>query len=149
MRITIVCFFFFQAEDGIRDVAVTGVQTCALPISILSPMTREDSRHYSKHGVRNYERLLNTIGQRRKGIGGVYAFGGQLLKAVIYMIHAKTHNRLPLRGKTKLALDIFNEADVVIIGGGGMFGGNKLRSIAGNLFPIILAKQFGKKVIVN
>src|SRR3989449_8320452 len=27
-------FFFFQAEDGIRDVAVTGVQTCALPISL-------------------------------------------------------------------------------------------------------------------
>src|SRR2546422_8717108 len=27
-------FFFFQAEDGIRDVAVTGVQTCALPIWI-------------------------------------------------------------------------------------------------------------------
>src|SRR5256884_7339490 len=26
--------FFFQAEDGIRDVAVTGVQTCALPISL-------------------------------------------------------------------------------------------------------------------
>src|SRR2546422_6477305 len=29
-------FFFFQAEDGIRDVAVTGVQTCALPILMLS-----------------------------------------------------------------------------------------------------------------
>src|SRR2546429_3152698 len=29
-------FFFFQAEDGIRDVAVTGVQTCALPISSVS-----------------------------------------------------------------------------------------------------------------
>src|SRR3989454_5265742 len=27
-----VCFFFFQAEDGIRDYKVTGVQTCALPI---------------------------------------------------------------------------------------------------------------------
>src|SRR2546430_13826829 len=26
-------FFFFQAEDGIRDLTVTGVQTCALPIS--------------------------------------------------------------------------------------------------------------------
>src|SRR3989449_3102999 len=26
--------FFFQAEDGIRDVAVTGVQTCALPICV-------------------------------------------------------------------------------------------------------------------
>src|SRR2546422_6411478 len=30
-------FFFFQAEDGIRDVAVTGVQTCALPISSVAP----------------------------------------------------------------------------------------------------------------
>ena len=29
-----VCFFFFQAEDGIRDIGVTGVQTCALPISV-------------------------------------------------------------------------------------------------------------------
>ena len=27
-----MCFFFFQAEDGIRDYKVTGVQTCALPI---------------------------------------------------------------------------------------------------------------------
>src|SRR3712207_8954157 len=26
-------YFFFQAEDGIRDIGVTGVQTCALPIS--------------------------------------------------------------------------------------------------------------------
>src|SRR2546430_4279105 len=29
----IFIFFFFQAEDGIRDLTVTGVQTCALPIS--------------------------------------------------------------------------------------------------------------------
>src|SRR5699024_11436536 len=28
-------FFFFQAEDGIRDRNVTGVQTCALPISVI------------------------------------------------------------------------------------------------------------------
>src|SRR2546421_3824449 len=28
----VLCFFFFQAEDGIRDLIVTGVQTCALPI---------------------------------------------------------------------------------------------------------------------
>src|SRR5205085_3026299 len=28
-------FFFFQAEDGIRDLTVTGVQTCALPISLI------------------------------------------------------------------------------------------------------------------
>src|SRR2546429_5417746 len=33
---SVLLFFFFQAEDGIRDVAVTGVQTCALPISVTS-----------------------------------------------------------------------------------------------------------------
>src|SRR2546428_12040893 len=32
-----VCCFCFQAEDGIRDLIVTGVQTCALPISQYSP----------------------------------------------------------------------------------------------------------------
>src|SRR6266496_5948790 len=32
MRVCLLCFFF-QAEDGIRDLYVTGVQTCALPIS--------------------------------------------------------------------------------------------------------------------
>src|SRR2546430_5522941 len=31
-----VYFFFFQAEDGIRDLTVTGVQTCALPILCMS-----------------------------------------------------------------------------------------------------------------
>src|SRR2546429_5820677 len=35
-----VFIFFFQAEDGIRDVAVTGVQTCALPIFSLEPRER-------------------------------------------------------------------------------------------------------------
>src|SRR6266511_5497255 len=33
MRNLFLFFFFFQAEDGIRDFHVTGVQTCALPIS--------------------------------------------------------------------------------------------------------------------
>src|SRR2546422_6641339 len=37
-----VCFFF-QAEDGIRDVAVTGVQTCALPISLEADGTVRDA----------------------------------------------------------------------------------------------------------
>src|SRR3989475_8102007 len=32
-RVHLLIFFFFQAEDGIRDLTVTGVQTCALPIS--------------------------------------------------------------------------------------------------------------------
>src|SRR6266436_8302606 len=39
-----VFFFFFQAEDGIRDVAVTGVQTCALPIWKYRAFTTHRSR---------------------------------------------------------------------------------------------------------
>src|SRR2546427_12535856 len=35
-------FFFFQAEDGIRDLTVTGVQTCALPILAEDPLHLED-----------------------------------------------------------------------------------------------------------
>src|SRR5438270_10632709 len=40
-------FFFFQAEDGIRDLTVTGVQTCALPIS-----RRPDLRGYELDDLR-------------------------------------------------------------------------------------------------
>src|SRR2546430_17118753 len=35
IRMVCVTVFFFQAEDGIRDLTVTGVQTCALPISFV------------------------------------------------------------------------------------------------------------------
>src|SRR5438309_6334654 len=44
-------FFFFQAEDGIRDGTVTGVQTCALPISAsCDPYTRS-CRTYLKSSI--------------------------------------------------------------------------------------------------
>src|SRR5437764_6214449 len=37
LRVSVAFFFFFQAEDGIRDTSVTGVETCALPISDDAP----------------------------------------------------------------------------------------------------------------
>src|SRR2546422_1759224 len=45
-------FFFFQAEDGIRDVAVTGVQTCALPISDVEVAGDEFERLQGVFGAR-------------------------------------------------------------------------------------------------
>src|SRR2546430_5644563 len=42
----LISYFFFQAEDGIRDLTVTGVQTCALPISS-GPSTSCWERSYS------------------------------------------------------------------------------------------------------
>src|SRR3712207_4485492 len=35
-------FFFFQAEDGIRDIGVTGVQTCALPICVITKFNAQE-----------------------------------------------------------------------------------------------------------
>src|SRR2546430_11012995 len=49
--------FFFQAEDGIRDLTVTGVQTCALPISKVKLNHRIISR-FSSALLENRQRLL-------------------------------------------------------------------------------------------
>src|SRR5688572_5981488 len=51
--IVFVClfvFFFFQAEDGIRDLTVTGVQTCALPIWLRGVIDRMKSLEYHVGG---------------------------------------------------------------------------------------------------
>src|SRR3989442_7921276 len=45
------CFFFFQAEDGIRDADVTGVQTCALPISVRYGRDRSVIPNADKTGI--------------------------------------------------------------------------------------------------
>src|SRR5260370_15707385 len=45
-------FFFFQAEDGIRDSSVTGVQTCALPISAVGAVASAAIYHYGEHSWR-------------------------------------------------------------------------------------------------
>src|SRR6266487_5154349 len=56
------CFFFFQAEDGIRDGRVTGVQSCALPICPATPDEKAVLVRYVGWGAmpqvfdqRNYE----------------------------------------------------------------------------------------------
>src|SRR5256885_12451992 len=42
-KVVLLSLFFFQAEDGIRDYKVTGVQTCALPIFTLSVPTEKEN----------------------------------------------------------------------------------------------------------
>src|SRR6201991_4432317 len=56
-----VVFFFFQAEDGIRDKLVTGVQTCALPIYWLGFEWGKHLYHASDYFERLYERAEDLI----------------------------------------------------------------------------------------
>src|SRR5689334_23402345 len=54
-------FFFFQAEDGIRDGTVTGVQTCALPISASGPRVMSRPRRKSSRGCRSWHRPCTAL----------------------------------------------------------------------------------------
>src|SRR3712207_5053988 len=47
--------FFFQAEDGIRDIGVTGVQTCALPIFVISERAAETNNWRGLNRCRNHK----------------------------------------------------------------------------------------------
>src|SRR3712207_7281460 len=58
--------FFFQAEDGIRDIGVTGVQTCALPISFASGRTGVGGPT-SISGLRREENPEGTATTRAEG----------------------------------------------------------------------------------
>src|ERR1039457_6914918 len=69
-------FFFFQAEDGIRDYKVTGVQTCALPISVtlaarLAAVPATSAAHGSQpgHGYPGHGADAGVRPARRRGNG--------------------------------------------------------------------------------
>src|SRR2546429_1378028 len=93
----IVWFFFFQAEDGIRDVAVTGVQTCALPIyrgepgrdGVARDVTRALLIHALDHGLER-----RTLGK---------AAGGHTSIDVDGPTGLQRSRRLPPRGRAPRA----------------------------------------------
>src|SRR5437879_11563154 len=76
---SLICFFF-QAEDGIRDTSVTGVQTCALPISRHRQPQRQGGAHAEGRFLRGGGRgrvprgILRSeerrVGERRVDLGG-------------------------------------------------------------------------------
>src|SRR6266478_6364394 len=63
------CVFFFQAEDGIRDLTVTGVQTCALPIL---PLCGEQT-HARAH-TRHVRTAPRAAGNREDAIEHLHGF---------------------------------------------------------------------------
>src|SRR5439155_15039342 len=63
-RCVLLSFFFFQAEDGIRDGHVTGVQTCALPISCLRSVVWAMLRNPAYEGKACYGKTEQSPRQR-------------------------------------------------------------------------------------
>src|SRR5258707_7533023 len=67
-HVALCVYFFFQAEDGIRDIGVTGVQTCALPIYDDDPGRTFHDRHIRLGETAN---LINALGHLKQSVCGV------------------------------------------------------------------------------
>src|SRR5215203_6967195 len=63
VELSFVFFFFFQAEDGIRDIGVTGVQTCALPISKLIHVGATGRIHGSDASIVDFNRCGTPLAE--------------------------------------------------------------------------------------
>src|SRR3989441_1847276 len=79
----LLVFFFFQAEDGIRDKLVTGVQTCALPICLAFPAPCTQGR--LSFEISLFARRSTTC------------FLGSLSGFLLFLFHWRLSFALPLR----------------------------------------------------
>src|SRR6266446_4861156 len=103
VALTASLVFFFQAEDGIRDYKVTGVQTCALPISLPSPSSRRAG--FANHRKAHHRFPTSRSGERRGGVGTARPHGarawtiglsGEVIERKVRALAAATHG-LPSR----------------------------------------------------
>src|SRR3989440_5718272 len=85
---SVFCFFFFQAEDGIRDLIVTGVQTCALPICTTG---RASGRALDRTGGETDPRILRieSAGAENAALAAVHL---DLNEAVAVEVAAQRRN---------------------------------------------------------
>src|SRR2546429_2581285 len=105
-------FFFFQAEDGIRDVAVTGVQTCALPILVALDVETAD------RALGLFDALHDVVGMFKIGSQLFTAAGPGIVRQIVarggrIFLDLKFHdipNTVAAAGieATRLGVSIFN-----------------------------------------
>src|SRR3989454_10045710 len=79
-----IVFFFFQAEDGIRDYKVTGVQTCALPIYADEALTRNFVRRRLGPLIESrFPRWRESLARAARHFAGVGPDAQALLREVL------------------------------------------------------------------
>src|SRR2546422_11561044 len=101
-------FFFFQAEDGIRDVAVTGVQTCALPIF------PQDAYTASKGGVLSLTRSL-AVQYGRQGVRANAICPGPILTPMLESLFPSEEERL--KRLNRIPLGRFGRTEDIVYAG--------------------------------
>src|SRR5438552_6260672 len=118
-----MCIFFFQAEDGIRDDLVTGVQTCALPIcTVASGIERRLSEQpapvqvlrvgsvfsilFTDRKVRTYRDTLAEDAGKRAALDAAVLDRGIFVKPGKPLYLSTVHDE----GAVRQTLDAFDEA---------------------------------------
>src|SRR5437016_13836686 len=121
-------FFFFQAEDGIRDWSVTGVQTCALPIYslLLVPGNKE-----------SWPDVRNRLNRLLRGWSNYFSYGTRLMAYRAIDNHVNDRVRHFLRRRCKVpGRGTRSFADHQVF---GPLGGLRLRRV--DLGPLPCARQ--------
>ena len=112
VRVIPVFIFFFQAEDGIRDTSVTGVQTCALPIynivSVTFSVTRDLDAIFPAAIARRRPRWdsVPLLDVQQMHVEGSLPRCIRLMLYVYLPTHVADVNHTYLRGAQKLRPDL-------------------------------------------
>src|SRR2546422_10121990 len=122
-------FFFFQAEDGIRDVAVTGVQTCALPICVINRALEKDRELRYQHAADMKSELLGLKRDTETGRVGVAS------SASVTVAEAPVAGRRKLR-KFVLPIAILIVAALIV---GGLYYRSRSAKLLTDKDAVVLA----------
>src|SRR5256886_3787473 len=98
-------FFFFQAEDGIRDLTVTGVQTCALPIFVFVGDSQVRQLDENIESLQNLQSNLLEHGVDVRTMPFVMQYNKQDLPAELILTPADLDDALNFRGVPSFAAD--------------------------------------------
>src|SRR5256885_10346190 len=79
-------FFFFQAEDGIRDYKVTGVQTCALPIFFTKGEPAEQAAKVERSGLQGFFEFIEIVPEKDPETYGGLVHKHKIVKTHGWMI---------------------------------------------------------------